>query len=67
MDDLDDEHFDYEVDWTTGPNHIGYYSGTVTVYAKDDEQAAELGERKARRDLCWGSRLRVTQVRRLHD
>lgn len=55
----------YEVDWTTGPNVTAFYKGTVTVYAPDEEVAAERGERKARRDLCWSSPLRVTDVRRV--
>ncbi len=60
---MSDEVKKYEIDWTTGPNVTGHYTGTTTVYASDDEQAAERGERKARAGLCWDSRLRVTEVR----
>lgn len=57
----------YEVDWTTGPNVTAFYKGTVTVYAPDRETAAERGELKARRSLCWDGRLKVVEVREVRS
>ena len=52
-----------EVEWSTGPNMTGYYSGTETVTFDDDEEIdvyywEERLLKAAARKLCWHGNLK---------
>jgi len=54
-----------EVEWTTGPNMTGHYTGTEIIEVDDlsnlDEKI-DLALRCAAKKLCWGGRLKQTGV-----
>lgn len=51
-----------EVDWTTGPNITGFYSGTETMIIDGDDfdvyEIEEMLLRQAARKLCWNGKLK---------
>ncbi|MCG7928960.1 MAG: hypothetical protein ABW104_18045 [Candidatus Thiodiazotropha sp. 6PLUC2] len=57
-----------EIEWSTGPNMTGYYTGTETVELDDgdDEQKAIENALKTAADrLCWHGKLKVKEVKRI--
>lgn len=51
-----------KVEWSTGPNFVGYYRGTETVTIDGDdydlEEIEQLALRSAARKLCWSGQLK---------
>lgn len=57
-----------EIDWTTGPNVTGFYSGTKQCFVPDDadeDEIIDIALRRVARDMCWNGKLQIKEIRRV--